>query len=210
MRKQFLKVIGDSFMSVNHNQKVQATHWSEMLPPDYVVENLGRGGSSLSMINVLLYQIIQTNPDAIVIGFTDPNRLVYPAKGRMLYSEWITSNHRHLMNHHEKLADDAIKSTVCQNMQSIQGAVQIVGMLDLLVRKKIKFAFTYGLFEYYLSRLPNYMLQELELYKNYCVPYNLAMHPESRSGENDPTFHVADPAAQELFAQQAIDVLTNQ
>jgi len=211
MKKSFLTVIGDSFMSLNHNQKVQATHWSEMMP-DYAVENVAKAGSSLSIINIVLYQIVMTHPtDLIVIGFTDPFRLVYPSKGRITSSEWLTSNHRDLLNHYEKLADDTIRSTVCQDMQIMQGAIQMVGMLDFLARKKIKFAFTYGLFEKFLSELPNYILDELETYNKYRISYNLTTHPSSvATGEYDPTFHVADPEAQQLFAQQVNDVLTNQ
>ena len=211
MKKLFLTVIGDSFMSLNQNQKVQATHWSEMMP-DYVVDNLAKGGNSLSIINIVLYQTVRTHPtNLIVIGFTDPFRLVYPSKGRITSSEWITSCHRNLLNRHEKVADDVIRTTICHDMQIMQGAMQIVGMLDFLTRKKIKFAFTYGLFEKFLSKLPDYILDELETYSKYRIMYNLTTHPSSdATGEYDPTFHVADPEAQQLFAQQVNDMLTNQ
>lgn len=210
MNKPFLTVIGDSFMALNDNRKVQATHWSEMMP-GYAVENLAKAGNSLSIINITLYRLIAQNPDAMVIGFTDPFRLVYPSKGRMSSAEWITSNQRNLLNHYEKIGDDALKTTVCQDMQVMQGAIQIVGMLDFITRKKIKFVFTYGLFENYLNRLPDYISQELLIYKDHCIPYNLATHSEAQCcGELYPSFHVADPTAQELFAQQVNDMLTNQ
>ena len=153
-----------------------------------------------------------THPtNLIVIGFTDPFRIVYPSKGRMSSSEWITSSHRNLLNLNEKLADDVLRSTVCYDMQVMQGAIQIVGMLDFLARKKIKFAFTYGFFENFLNKLPNYILDELDTYSKYRIPYNLATHPSwANTGEYDPTFHVADPEAQQLFAQQVNAVLTNQ
>lgn len=205
-----LVVVGDSFMSVNVNKKSTAQHWSEMLP-DYDVVNLARAGNSLALINMSLYQALQTEPDYIVLGLTDPFRLTFPGEGRMENAYWITSSHHHLLNQHEKQAANLIRTTIDQHTQIVQAGMQVVGMFDLLARKQIKFAFSYGPFELSVGHLPDFVCQELDVYKQHQIPYNLWAHPDStRNWPTDPTFHVADPVAQRKFAEQVKQVLTCQ
>jgi hypothetical protein len=97
--KPTLLVVGDSFMTTDENY--QGQHWSEMVT-DYNVINFAQSGCTNFMIALQVMQALETlHIDAVVLGFTEENRLEFPYKPGQpapINRHWYTSGATPLMN----------------------------------------------------------------------------------------------------------------
>jgi hypothetical protein len=69
-------VCGDSFMCLDKNHL--GTHFSELLDDRYSVTNLARAGVSNIEIGFQLKRAIELQPDYVMIGFTESDRIELP------------------------------------------------------------------------------------------------------------------------------------
>jgi hypothetical protein len=208
MKKKLL-VVGDSFMC--QDPRYPGQHWSELLP-NFDVVNLGRSGWSNCLIALTLMEYVSNNvPDAVVLGFTDPLRLEFPAQERHGPDHpWITSSHVNILTADEKLCKDYFTVTRDLDLEANKSAMLISNLLDMLKDMQIPFAFNYMMFELFLSQINELQQQRLSQFHNQQIPYNLAMDERDAWAKADPIFHVDNIDKQKKFAMHAEEVLTSQ
>jgi len=207
--KSTLLVVGDSFMTTDERR--QGQHWSEMIT-DYHVINLAQSGCTNFMISVQVMQALEThNIDAVVLGFTEKNRLEFPYKPGQLTPtnrQWYASGSTALMNNDESMADLYHKVSACPEMVGIKSYTAIRSTLLTLHVKMIPYAWTPGLLDndksnYCCDNDPWWKLW-LSEFESHKVPLNLATYPEFKM---IPGYHTDDPEWQSRFAKQAVEIL---
>jgi hypothetical protein len=207
--KPTLLVVGDSFMTTDSRHRGQ--HWSEMVN-DYQVINHAQSGCTNFMISVQVMQALKThNIDAVVLGFTEENRLEFPYKfGQPAphNRQWYTSGATSLMNHDETMTDLYHKVAACPEMMRIKSYTAIRSTLLTLQTKRIPYAWTPSLLDNDKStqRCNNdpwwkLFLSEFESCK---VPLNLATYSDFKI---IPGYHTDSPEWQATFAKQAVEIL---
>lgn len=201
-----LLVVGDSFMHPDRN--FPGEHWSEMLP-EYDVIMRSISSSSNGIIAYQFYQGLQINPDAVVMGFTMPDRIEFRiAPEKDLTNRIWYSNGNTQLNSEQRLAVDMFRATTCDQMNLFKSCVIARCMLIECVQRKIPFAYTLnGLFNN-LATLPYpsdptviSMLGEFS--SRMCV--NLATYPAFKTS---PGFHTDDPVWQNRMATEVRNILT--
>jgi len=194
-----LLVVGDSFMKPD--PKFPGQHWSEMLP-DYRVDNRSQDGSSNGMIAERLWSALCTSPDAVILGFTEPNRIEFDCQGN-----YITNSHRS-MTLEQSHTVDVYKIHTSYRMQMIKTCIMIRGLLLTLEQKKIPYAWSLNLLFADLSTLPYpsdpTVKEILGEFMNQMITTNLATYPDFKAS---PGFHVDDPEWQSRFAQEVREIL---
>lgn len=197
--KKTLLVVGDSFMRAD--PKYPKQHWSEMLP-DFDVVNMANDGGSLALIHLSLYQgIAQHNPDTVVLGFTDPLRIEFGE------NEYYTSCHKKRLTPDQAITVKYFHATKDLSFQAIKGAMHVLGMLDLLQRRKIPYAYSLGLFEAFVGMLPDVISCEFDRHRKHQTAIELNhYHPQTSS----PIFHVHDLNWQHQYVQSLRTVLNHQ
>jgi hypothetical protein len=208
MKKKLL-VVGDSFMC--QDSRFPGQHWSELLPTFDVV-NLGRSGWSNCLIALSLMEYVSTNQlDAVVLGFTDPLRLEFAAQGRHGPDrDWITSNHAGVLTADERLCRDYFSVTRDLQLEANKSAMLIGNLFGVLKDLKIPFAFSYMIFESFLTQITELQQQRLNQFQPQQIPYNLAIDSPDSWSTVEPMFHVHDMNKQKKFAMHAEKVLTSQ
>lgn len=190
-----LLVVGDSFMHPDSNFVGQ--HWSEMLP-EYEILMYSVSGSTNGRIAHQFYQGLLQQPDAVVLGFTEPNRLDFEFKG-----QWVSANYKEI-THDQKLLADLYKIHVPHEMLMIKDCTMVVGMLSLLERRKIPYAWTLNLLFNNLYELPYpsdpWVKSILGEYFYRMTDTNLATYPNWKTS---PGFHTDDVEWQRRYAQEA-------
>lgn len=205
MKKKLL-VVGDSFMLPD--PEYLEHHWSEMLP-EYNVLMYSQSGSSNGMIAHQFYQGLEQNPDAVVLGFTEPNRIEFkliPHPGNNINNDrWATGSHC-AINSLQKTAADYYATTVCQDMQFFKNLILAKSLLLTLEKKKIPFAYTCNLLFNDLNNRTNEFLVDNYLgeFNQHKCSTNLATYPNWKAS---PGFHTDDPAWQQRFAQEVREIL---
>lgn len=195
-----LLVVGDSFMRPDMGFPGQ--HWSEMMP-EYEILMHSVSGSSNGIITAQFYKGLEQNPDAVVLGFTEPNRLEFKHNDR-----WVTGAHHSLATTEEKLLADNYRLHVNNEMLMIRDCSIVRGLLSILENKKIPYAWTLNLLFNNLTRLPfpsdpwiNKILSEF-YYR--MTPTNLATYPEFKT---TPGFHTDNPEWQNRYANEVRTLL---
>tara|TARA_R110000868_G_scaffold15136_2_gene69401 strand:- start:1884 stop:2534 length:651 start_codon:yes stop_codon:yes gene_type:complete len=202
-----LLVVGDSFMHPDTNFPGQ--HWSEMFP-EYEIIMLSQSGSTNGMIAWQFFEGLKLNPDAVVLGFTEPNRIEFEATAEqqnIFKRKWLSNGHTSLTND-KKLAVDYYVALSDDRMNRFRSCVMARGLFLTCESQGIPYAYTLnGLFNN-LTHLPypsdpdvNNILKEF--FHRMCAT-NLATYPNFKQS---PGFHTDDPAWQQRFAQEAREIL---
>jgi len=199
MKKKLL-VVGDSFMKPDFIYPGQ--HWSEMLQEYDIIMN-SQSGASNGIIAHKFYQGLEQDPDLVVLGFSFPGRLEFLANGII-----TTGNDPTNTTSEQRQVADAYRIHVPAEMQMIKECSVAAGMLSLLERNHIPYAWTLGgLFNNY-AQLPypsdpwvNKILGEF-LHK--MTATNLSAYPKYKAS---PGFHTDDPEWQKRFAQEVREIL---
>lgn len=199
MKKKLL-VVGDSFMHPDKNFPGQ--HWSEMLP-EYEILMYSVSGSSNGIITQQFYQGLEHNPDAVVLGFTEPNRIEF--KHRHSY---ITGSSPQKLSSDQLLLADMYKIHLDQEMLMIKDCSIVNGILSVLEQEKIPYAWTLNLLFGNLEQLPfpsdPWVNKILGKFFYRMTPTNLATY---QGWKADPGFHVDDPEWQKRFAEEVRQIL---
>ena len=199
MKKKLL-VVGDSFMHPDINFPGQ--HWSEMLP-EYEILMYSISGSSNGIITHQFYKGLECNPDAVVLGFTEPNRLEFKHK-----DGWITGAHQVQTSAEQKLLADNYRLHTSEEMLLIRDCSIVRGLLSILENKKIPYAWTLNLLFNNLTNLPYpsdpWVNRVLADFYYRMTPTNLATY---QGWKSSPGFHTDDPVWQNRFAQEVREIL---
>jgi hypothetical protein len=203
MKKKLL-VVGDSFMLPD--PEYIEWHWSEMLP-EYDVLMMSQSGSSNGMIAHQFFKGLDSNPDAVVLGFTAPNRIEFSVDPipNVNNNRWVTGSH-HAINSLQRTAADYYATTVCQDMQFFKQLLIARSLLLTLEKKNIPFAYTCNLLFNHLDDPPLQLQVDTYLgeFEQYRCSTNLATYPNWKAS---PGFHVDDPEWQKRFAQEVRQIL---
>ena len=197
--KKKLLVVGDSFMHPDVNFPGQ--HWSEILP-EYEILMYSISGSSNGIIAHQFYKGMECDPDVVVLGFTEPNRLEFNHN-----STWITGSNR-LASSEQQLVADLYKVHSSHEMLMIKDCSVVRGILSTLQDKKVPYAWTLNLLFNNQSKLPfpsdpwvNKILGDF-FYR--MTPTNLATY---QGWKANPGFHVDDPVWQTRFSSEIREIL---
>jgi hypothetical protein len=198
MKKRLL-VVGDSFMHPDVDFPGQ--HWSEMLP-EYEILMYSISGSSNGIIAYQFYKGMECDPDAVVIGLTEPNRIEFKHN-----NSWITgTNYR--ASSDQMLVSDMYKVHASHEMLMIKDCSVVRGILSTLQDKKIPYAWTQNLLFNNLATLPfpsdPWVNKILGDFYYRMIPTNLATY---QGWKASPGFHVDDPEWQKRFAQEVRQIL---
>ena len=184
-------------------------HWSEMLP-EYEIIMLSQPGSTNGMIAWQFFEGLKLNPDAVVLGFTQPNRIEFEAtveQQKNFKRKWLSNGHTSLTND-KKLAVDYYVALSDDQMNRFKSCVIARGLFLTCESQGIPYAYTLnGLFNN-LIHLPypsdpdvNNILKEF--FHRMCAT-NLATYPKWKQS---PGFHTDDLSWQQRFAQEAREKL---
>lgn len=190
-----LLVLGDSFM--HPDELFPEQHWSEMLP-EYQVLMYSVSGSSNGIIAHQFYRGLEQQPDAVILGFTEPNRLEFKNHG-----QWVTGANWDLSTTEQKLVADMYKVHADHEMLMIKDCSTVRGLLSLLEFKKIPYAWTLNLLFNDISKSPfpkSWVNTILGDFRYRMTPTNLATYPHWKAS---PGFHTDDPVWQQRFANEA-------
>jgi len=202
-----LLVVGDSFMHPDANFSGQ--HWSEMLP-EYEIIMLSQSGSTNGMIAWQFFQGLEFKPDAVVLGFTMPDRIEFRLNEKEQNSQkriWSSNGHKNLTSD-QHLAVDLYRALTDDHMNRFKSCVMARSLFLTCESQGIPYAYTLnGLFNN-LAQLPypsdsnvNSILGD---FVHRMCATNLATYPHWKSS---PGFHTDDPAWQQRFAQEAREIL---
>lgn len=198
--KKTLLVVGDSFMHPDADYPGQ--HWSEMLP-EYEILMCAVSGSSNGIIAHEFFQGLDHSPDAVVLGFTEPNRIEFKYQ-----NTWITGAHKIKATQQQRLLADTFRIHASDEMLMIKDCGLVRGLLSVLEQRQIPYAWTLNLLFCNLAQLPfpsdpwvNKILSDF-FYR--MIPTNLATYQEFKM---KPGFHTDDPEWQKRFADQARTLL---
>jgi hypothetical protein len=206
-----LLVVGDSFMAPD--LRFSGQHWSEMLP-EYEILMRSQGGATNGMIAYEFFEGLELKPDAVVMGFTMPDRIEFKTTDFISTNKkWYSSKHDGHMSADEKLAVDYYQATTCQEMMIFKSFLIVRCLLLTCEKQKIPYAFTLnGLWD---SRnkcsidepWKTICKNEITLlgeFAKYQTPTTFIGYPNWKA---IPSFHVDDPVWQQRFAQEAREIL---
>jgi len=208
--KPRLLVVGDSFFSVD--SKFPGQHWSEMLP-DYQVINHAYPGNSIGIILHDLIDGLKHSPDAVVIGFTNPGRIEFENTHVEVNRQWITNQHRHLLNQDQKLLMTLRQSLTTPVWENFNTFWQIVGALSVLKNWNIPFVYSLGIYQQSMAdtelliQHSDVVNTQLSRFALHAIELNLAAYPLELQTNFNPLFHVPDPDWQSRFANEVITKL---
>ena len=198
-----LLVVGDSFMSPD--PKFPGQHWSEMLP-EYEIIMRSISGSSNGIIAYQFFQGLKLNPDAVVMGFTMPDRIEFLIPPGQDYNNrvWYSSGNSQL-NSDQRLAVDLFRATTCDQMNLFKSCVMARGMFLECEKRRLPYAFNwnglYGAADAPLVPLIESIVSEFK--SRACA--NLSGHPVFKMS---PGYHTDDPVWQNRMATQVRNILT--
>jgi hypothetical protein len=204
-----LLIVGDSFMQ--RDPDFPGQHWSEMLP-EYTVINHAQSGMSNAVIAYNLWQGLEHKPDAVILGWTMPDRLEFTCDWPTPYSheppyQWVSNGH--VQNDPDRsMAVRYYQATTCSDMMEIKSYLMIRCCLVELQRQNIAFAFV-------LNGMSNNPAKPLHLwnhlmlddFRKHEIPLNLAT---SGMFKSRPRYHVDSTEWQTGFAQHSRSILEKQ
>ena len=177
-------------------------NYGEMLD-DYDVLMYSVSGSSNGIIARQFYQGLDQNPDAVVLGFTDPSRIEFHDS-----TGWFSYPNVNRTSSEQRLLADLYKVHVPKEMSIIKDSSLVRGLLSVLEQKKIPYAWTLNLLFNNLAQTPfpsdpwiNKVLGDF-FYR--MTSTNLATYQEWKAS---PGFHTDDPIWQQKFAQEVQTLL---
>jgi hypothetical protein len=202
-----LLVVGDSFMHPDANFPGQ--HWSEMLP-EYQILMLSQSGSTNGMIAWQFFEGLELKPDAVVLGFTMPDRIEFrldESQQKISKRIWSSNSHDNLTSD-QKLAVDLYQALTDDHMNRFKSCVMARSLFLTCESQGIPYAYTLnGLFNN-LAQIPypsdpnvNNILGD---FVHRMCATNLATY---QGFTMSPGFHTDDPAWQQRFAQEAREIL---
>jgi len=203
MAMKKLLVVGDSFMHPDSGFPGQ--HWSEMLPEYHIIMR-SISGSSNGMIAYQFFQGLQLDPDAVVMGFTMPDRIEFRISPGQPHSNnvWYSSGNSAL-NNDQRLAVDLFRATTDDQMNLFKSCVMARSMFLECERRRLPYAFNWnGL--YGAPGAPAVPLIESimsEFKSRQCS--NLNGHPVFKTS---PGYHTDDPVWQNRMATEVRQILT--
>lgn len=194
-----LLVVGDSFMHPDKNYP--GKHWSEMLH-EYEIIMRSISGCSNGMIAYQFFEGLKLNPDAVVMGFTMPDRIEFLIPPGQDYDNriWYSSGNSAL-NNDQRLAVDLFRATTDDNMNLFKSCVMARCMFLECERRRLPYAFNYnGL----CNAIPSSLIESIigEFSSRRCS--NLNGHIFKTS----PGFHNDDPEWQHRMATEVRQILT--
>jgi hypothetical protein len=205
MKKKLL-VVGDSFMRPDANYPGQ--HWSEMLP-EYEILMHAVSGSSNGIVAWKFFEGLKLSPDAVVLGFTIPNRIEFRLDANKDYPNriWTTNAHQDLTTD-QRLAVDYYQATADEQMMLFKACVQARCMLLECQQRGLPFAYSLNCLFNNLAVLPYPSSSEVrdllgEFSQHECT--NLATY---QGFKMSPGFHTDDPAWQKRMATEVAHILT--
>ena len=203
MAMKKLLVVGDSFMRPDPGFPGQ--HWSEMLP-EYEIIMRSISGCTNGMIAYQFFQGLDLNPDAVVIGFTMPDRIEFLIPPGQDHDNRIWySNGNSALNSDQRLAVDLFRATTDDQMNLFKSSVMARCMFLECERRGLPYAFNWnGL--YGAHGAPTVPLIETivgEFRSRQCT--NLNGHPVFKTS---PGYHTDDPVWQNRMATQVRGILT--
>jgi len=198
-----LLVVGDSFMRPDANYPGQ--HWSEMLT-EYEILMHAVSGSSNGIIAWKFFEGLKLSPDAVVLGFTMPDRIEFRLDAKKDYYNriWATNAHQALTAD-QRLAVDLFLATTCDQMNLFKSCVMARGMFLECERRRLPYAFNWnGLYGAPGAPLVP-MIESIvsEFKSRECT--NLNGHPVFKMS---PGYHTDDPVWQNQMADQVRHILT--
>jgi len=198
--KKKLLVVGDSYMTTDPAYLGQ--HWSEMLP-DYEILMCAVSGSSNGIIAHEFYKGLEQKPDAVVLGFTEPNRLEFRHQ-----NNWITGAHQNKATAEQRLLADNFRLQASDEMLMIKDCSLVRGLLSVLEQKQIPYAWTLNLLFCNLAQLPfpsdPWVNKILGSFFYRMTATNLSTYPVWKQ---HPSFHTDDPEWQTRFANEVTILL---
>lgn len=199
MAMKKLLVVGDSFM--RPDPKYPGEHWSEMLP-EYDIIMRSISGSSNGMIAHEFFQGLELNLDAVVMGFTMPDRIEFRIPPGRDYDNrlWYSSGNSAL-NNDQRLAVDMFRATTCDQMNLFKSCVMARCMFLECERRRLPYAFNYnGL----CNAIPSSLIESIigEFSSRQCSNLN------GHIFKTNPGFHNDDPEWQNRMADQVRHILT--
>jgi hypothetical protein len=206
--KMKLLVVGDSFMKPDRrNLQFTGQHWSELIT-EYEVINLAEDSSTNAVIFVQLLEGLTQKPDAVILGFTMPDRLefanekYYPPPRR-----WYSNGMIPPTRTDQKLAVDYYRATVCHDMLKIKGYITARSCFLTLEKLNIPYAYSWNGLDGDIT-YPDYInpwrSEIVEEFNKHQIPLNLATYPDFKM---IPGYHVDNAEWQTTFATQALEIL---
>ena len=202
-----LLVVGDSFMCPDLNFPGQ--HWSEMLP-EYNILMYSQSGSTNGMIAWQFFEGLKLKPDAVVLGFTMPDRIEFclsEDQQKISQRIWSSNGHQNLTPD-QRLAVDYYVALTDDHMNRFKSCVMARGLFLTCESQGIPYAYTLnGLFNNLFPLPYPSDLNVINILGNFvqrmCAT-NLATYQDFKMS---PGFHTDDPAWQQRFAQEAREIL---
>ena len=190
------------------DSKFPGQHWSEMLP-EYEILMFSQPGSTNGMIAWQFFQGLELKPDAVVMGFTMPDRIEFrlsDEQQKISKRIWSSNGHTDLTSD-QRLAVDLHGALTDDHLNRFKSCVMARSLFLTCELQGIPYAYTLnGLFNN-LAQLPypsdtnvNNILGDFA--HRMCV--NLATYP---NWKKSPGFHTDDPAWQQRFAQEVREIL---
>ena len=206
--KPTLLIVGDSFMKPErYHSKFFGQHWSELIT-DYNIVNLAEDSSSNAVIFVQLLDGLKQKPDAVILGFTMPDRIefanekFYPPPRR-----WYSNGMIPAKRSDQRLAVDYYRATVCEEMLAIKGYIVARSCFLTLEKLNIPYAYSFNGLDNDISKSVHtntWRMEIVEEFNQHQIPLNLSTYPDFKM---TPGYHVDNIEWQSMFAKQASEIL---
>jgi hypothetical protein len=205
MKKKLL-VVGDSFMRPDANYPGQ--HWSEMLP-EYEILMHAVSGSSNGIVAWKFFEGLKLSPDAVVLGFTIPNRIEFRLDAKKDYPKriWTTNAHQDLTAD-QRLATDYYLATADEQMMMFKACVQARCMLLECQLRGLPFAYSLNCLFNNLVVLPYPSSPEVRDLLGEFSPHECTNLATYQGFKMSPGFHTDDPVWQKRMATEVAHILT--
>jgi hypothetical protein len=204
MAMKKLLVVGDSFM--HPDPEFPGEHWSEMLP-EYKIIMRSISGSSNGMIAHEFFQGLKLDPDAVVMGFTMPDRIEFliPPDQDHSGTKWYSSGNSAL-NPDQRLAVDLFRATTDDVMNTFKSMLMARSMFFECERRRLPYAFNWnGLYGANKTGKPDAaIIADIvnDFSSRRCTNLN------GHIFKMRPGFHNDDPVWQNQMATQVRHILT--
>jgi hypothetical protein len=178
--------------------------------PEYEILMYSQSGSSNGMIAWKFFEGLGLKPDAVVLGFTMPDRIEFlltEAQQKISQRIWSSNGHQNL-THDQRLAVDYHVTLTDDNINRFKSCVMARSLFLTCESLGIPYAYTLnGLFNN-LTHLPypsdSNVCNILGVFASRMCPTNLATYPHFKTS---PGFHTDDPAWQQRFAREVREIL---
>jgi len=204
--KMKLLIVGDSFMKPD--LAFPGQHFSEMLP-GYEINCQAQDSSSNGMIAVQLFEGLEQKPDAVILGFTMFDRIEFDAKRNQVKYRWYSNGMIPPSHTDEQLTVDYYQATVSHEMMYIRSLLIAKSCLLTLTQHNIPFAYTVnGLYDHPNNGRQHWRDKLLGEFDQCQTEINFTHYPDPKF--HHPSFHVDNLSWQQQFANQCLEILSQQ